>query len=164
MDQHFGVITDRAQGGTSLQVVKLFETPQNIHWKDGSLELMVHRRLLYDDHFGVGEALDETQYGVGLVARGGHHLVVKQDRAEFNKALRWLSSSLYPFQSCIGWPPLKNITDLSWFSLRARLKENGGKNQWKSCLQTFSCCPSEEKPVTPSSYGWLQISCKCWHT
>ena len=49
---------------------------------------MVHRRLLYDDHFGVGEALDETQYGVGLVARGRHHLVVKQDGAEFNKALR----------------------------------------------------------------------------
>ena len=88
MDQHFGVITDRAQGGTSLQVETLFETSQNILSKDGSLELMVHRRLLYDDHFGVGEALDETQYGVGLVARGGHHLVVKQDRAEFNKALR----------------------------------------------------------------------------
>ena len=26
MDQHFGVITDRAQGGTSLQVETLFET------------------------------------------------------------------------------------------------------------------------------------------
>ena len=49
---------------------------------------MVHRRLLYDDHLGVSEALDETQYGVGLVARGTHYLVVKQDRAEFNKALR----------------------------------------------------------------------------
>ena len=62
------------------------------HWKDGCLELMVHRRLLDDDHFGVGEALDETQFGVGLVARGKHLLVINQDKAEFNKALRWFSS------------------------------------------------------------------------
>jgi len=73
-EQQFGVVTDRAQGGSSLE--------------DGSLELMVHRRLLDDDHFGVGEALDETQYGMGLVARGKHLLVINQDKAEFNKALR----------------------------------------------------------------------------
>ena len=60
-------------------------------WKDGCLELMVHRRLLDDDHFGVGEALDETQFGKGLVARGKHLLVIHQDKAEFNKALRWFS-------------------------------------------------------------------------
>ncbi|XP_053673637.1 lysosomal alpha-mannosidase-like [Anopheles nili] len=54
------VLTDRAQGGSSLQ--------------DGQLELMVHRRLLKDDRFGVGEALNETQYGAGLVARGKHWL------------------------------------------------------------------------------------------
>ena len=57
-------------------------------WKDGCLELMVHRRLLDDDHFGVGEALDEIQFGKGLVARGKHLLVIHQDKAEFNKALR----------------------------------------------------------------------------
>lgn len=54
------ILTDRAQGGSSL--------------KDGSLELMVHRRLLRDDAFGVGEALNETEYGEGLIARGKHHL------------------------------------------------------------------------------------------
>ncbi|KAH8287905.1 hypothetical protein KR018_006962 [Drosophila ironensis] len=54
------ILTDRAQGGSSL--------------KDGSLELMVHRRLLKDDAFGVGEALNETEYGDGLIARGKHHL------------------------------------------------------------------------------------------
>ncbi|XP_053692769.1 lysosomal alpha-mannosidase-like [Sabethes cyaneus] len=55
------VLNDRAQGGTSLQ--------------DGVLELMVHRRLLRDDAFGVGEALNETAYGDGLVARGKHYLL-----------------------------------------------------------------------------------------
>nr|BAN21200.1 lysosomal alpha-mannosidase [Riptortus pedestris] len=31
---------------------------------------MVHRRLTHDDAFGVGEALNETAFGEGLVARG----------------------------------------------------------------------------------------------
>ena len=38
------LVTDRAQGGGSLA--------------DGSLELMVHRRLMYDDRWGVSEALN----------------------------------------------------------------------------------------------------------
>ncbi|KAH8402521.1 hypothetical protein KR222_002400, partial [Zaprionus bogoriensis] len=58
------ILTDRAQGGSSMQ--------------DGSLELMVHRRLLHDDAFGVGEALNETEYGEGLIARGKTHLFVGQ--------------------------------------------------------------------------------------
>ncbi|XP_065357477.1 lysosomal alpha-mannosidase [Calliphora vicina] len=58
------LLNDRAQGGSSL--------------KDGSLELMLHRRLLHDDAFGVGEALNETVYGKGLVARGKIHLILNQ--------------------------------------------------------------------------------------
>jgi len=38
----------------------------------GKVELMVHRRLLVDDNFGVGEALDEQAFGTGLVVRGKH--------------------------------------------------------------------------------------------
>jgi len=34
----------------------------------------VHRRLLKDDAFGVAEALNETAFGEGLVARGTHYL------------------------------------------------------------------------------------------
>ncbi|XP_062127967.1 lysosomal alpha-mannosidase isoform X3 [Drosophila sulfurigaster albostrigata] len=56
------ILTDRAQGGSSMQ--------------DGALELMVHRRLLHDDAFGVGEALNETEYGIGLIARGKNHLFI----------------------------------------------------------------------------------------
>ncbi|XP_058064992.1 lysosomal alpha-mannosidase-like, partial [Anopheles bellator] len=55
------LLIDRAQGGSSLS--------------DGHLELMVHRRLLRDDRFGVGEALNETQFGGGLIARGKHWLI-----------------------------------------------------------------------------------------
>jgi lysosomal alpha-mannosidase len=54
------VLNDRSQGGSSMA--------------DGSLEIMVHRRLLNDDAFGVGEALNETAYGKGLVIRGHHYM------------------------------------------------------------------------------------------
>ncbi|CRK93801.1 CLUMA_CG007329, isoform A [Clunio marinus] len=55
------ILTDRAQGGSSIF--------------DGTVELMVHRRLLHDDAFGVGESLNETAYGKGLVARGKHFII-----------------------------------------------------------------------------------------
>eukprot|EP00980_Cylindrotheca_fusiformis_P014285 scaffold3791_cov137-Cylindrotheca_fusiformis.AAC.12 len=70
------VVTDRTQGGASLQ--------------DGSIELMVHRRTLADDNRGVSEPMNETdggvtayppygnatRYGEGLVIRGKHRILV----------------------------------------------------------------------------------------
>ncbi|XP_069351428.1 lysosomal alpha-mannosidase isoform X2 [Eulemur rufifrons] len=50
------VLTDRSQGGSSV--------------RDGSLELMVHRRLVKDDGRGVGEPLLES--GSGAWVRGRH--------------------------------------------------------------------------------------------
>lgn len=52
----FSLLNDRAQGGTSL--------------KSGQVELMLHRKCLNDDAFGVGESLQETEFEQGLVVRG----------------------------------------------------------------------------------------------
>lgn len=51
-------VTDRSQGGSSIN--------------NGSLEIMLHRRLLYDDVRGVAEPLNETSdvFPDGLVVRG----------------------------------------------------------------------------------------------
>ena len=51
------VLTDRSLGGSSLM--------------EGSMEIMLHRRLLVDDFRGVGEALNESGIsGKGLIVRG----------------------------------------------------------------------------------------------
>lgn len=49
-DIQFSVLTDRAEGGASLE--------------NGEIELMVHRRLLRDDWKGVSEPLNETTIGI----------------------------------------------------------------------------------------------------
>ena len=74
------MLVDRAQGGASLQ--------------DGQLEVMVHRRLLFDDAFGVNEALNEQAYGQGLVARGTHFLILS-DSDNSAKMTRSLGQELY---------------------------------------------------------------------
>ncbi|KAM8772245.1 lysosomal alpha-mannosidase [Acanthopagrus schlegelii] len=60
------VVTDRSQGGGSIN--------------NGSLEIMLHRRLLYDDVRGVAEPLNETSaiFPKGLVVRG--RLLLSLDR------------------------------------------------------------------------------------
>ena len=74
------MLVDRAQGGASL--------------RDGELELMVHRRCLHDDAFGVDEALNEMAYGYGLVARGTH-LLILGDNTNSMKLARSLSHEIY---------------------------------------------------------------------
>ncbi len=53
---------DRSEGGGSIY--------------DGSIEIMVHRRILHDDGLGVREPLNETAYGTGLVVTGKHIILV----------------------------------------------------------------------------------------
>ncbi|XP_056631266.1 lysosomal alpha-mannosidase-like [Diorhabda sublineata] len=61
-DIEVAVLTDRSQGGSSLEPYEM--------------ELMVHRRILNDDHKGVEESLNETEFGAGIYVRGSHYLFV----------------------------------------------------------------------------------------
>lgn len=61
--RHLSIMTDRSHSGSSL--------------RDGEIQLMVHRRTLYDDRRGVGEPINETgvsgkhaKFGEGLVVSG----------------------------------------------------------------------------------------------
>ncbi|KAJ8919704.1 hypothetical protein NQ315_006232 [Exocentrus adspersus] len=58
----FAVLTDRSEGGSSLN--------------SSEVELMLIRALLDDDKRGVGENLNEIEYGAGLVARGSHFVTL----------------------------------------------------------------------------------------
>ncbi|XP_076297759.1 lysosomal alpha-mannosidase II [Lasioglossum baleicum] len=103
--QRLSVITDRAQGGTSM--------------KDGEIELMVHRRLLHDDAFGVGEALNELAFGKGLVVRGSHYLfggstknldkfMLAEKNLQLETVLRpWTLITPFPYGSTIDESPYK---------------------------------------------------------
>ncbi|XP_076655119.1 lysosomal alpha-mannosidase II isoform X1 [Halictus rubicundus] len=103
--QRLSVITDRAQGGTSM--------------RDGEIELMVHRRLLHDDAFGVGEALNEEAFGTGLVVRGSHYLyggstknldsfMLAEKTLQLETVLRpWTLVTPFPYGSTIDELPFK---------------------------------------------------------
>ena len=80
------VMTDRAEGGSSLQ--------------PGQMELMLHRRLFNDDAFGVGEALNETAFGRGLVVRGVHKLLLCTEDCEVTFFLQNLTSNLVLLKGC----------------------------------------------------------------
>ncbi|XP_050302527.1 lysosomal alpha-mannosidase-like isoform X2 [Anthonomus grandis grandis] len=56
----FAVLTDRAEGGSSLE--------------DGEIELMLLRNTITDDQLGVGESLQELAFDEGIVARGAHYV------------------------------------------------------------------------------------------
>lgn len=62
-EKQLTILTDRSLGGSSM--------------KDGSMEVMLHRRLLKDDKRGVGEPLNETGIsGEGLIVRGKLSLIL----------------------------------------------------------------------------------------
>eukprot|EP01127_Copromyxa_protea_P013827 TRINITY_DN3754_c0_g1_i1.p1 TRINITY_DN3754_c0_g1~~TRINITY_DN3754_c0_g1_i1.p1 ORF type:complete len:973 (-),score=199.97 TRINITY_DN3754_c0_g1_i1:23-2626(-) len=88
--QQFTVLTDRSQGGASIH--------------DGELEIMIHRRLLYDDSRGVREPLNETdgispypgpvRRGTGLHITGSHFIHYDTPSNSF-ALLRGLQSRIF---------------------------------------------------------------------
>ncbi|XP_060838044.1 lysosomal alpha-mannosidase-like isoform X2 [Rhopalosiphum padi] len=117
LQTRFSILNDRSQGGSSLQ--------------DGEIELMVHRRIFQDDAFGVNEALNETAFGVGLVARGNHYLTLgsvdKQFAVERLLAQRKLIRPQYFFtkkQSVVSYEELKKSTALQYSGLKRPLPNN----------------------------------------
>ncbi|XP_026462046.1 lysosomal alpha-mannosidase-like isoform X2 [Ctenocephalides felis] len=110
------VIPDRAQGGSSLA--------------DGQLELMVHRRLFRDDAFGVGEALNETAYGQGLVARGTHYVMAAstEDKTVLGRERVLAQDVLLP--ATVFFSSAKNFS----------------KEQWKQTAQKYSALKKELPP------------------
>eukprot|EP01126_Amoeba_proteus_P042431 TRINITY_DN4611_c0_g2_i1.p1 TRINITY_DN4611_c0_g2~~TRINITY_DN4611_c0_g2_i1.p1 ORF type:complete len:1005 (-),score=211.24 TRINITY_DN4611_c0_g2_i1:125-2698(-) len=96
-ETQFSIVTDRSQGGASIV--------------DGQLELMIQRRLLFDDSRGVGEPLNETdgitpypnpvRLGKGIRVTGSHYVYVGKSsdslRLVRNYQLRIFSSPVLGF-------------------------------------------------------------------
>lgn len=96
------VTTDRTQGGSSIV--------------DGSVELMVHRRLQQDDGRGVGEPINEpglNQLGAGLVIRATHRLSVDAAASAPAHGKRSVQESMFrPLVALSGLAP--GETPQSW--------------------------------------------------
>uniref|UniRef100_A0A6G1SA06 Lysosomal alpha-mannosidase n=1 Tax=Aceria tosichella TaxID=561515 RepID=A0A6G1SA06_9ACAR len=93
------ILVDRAQAGTSLN--------------EGDLELLIHRRHLFDDNFGVGEPLNEPgEDGRGLVTRGKHRLFLKfQDQgSDSSRSEQSRSKPRKPNVFVLPRTPRENLT------------------------------------------------------
>ncbi|CAF3180606.1 unnamed protein product [Rotaria sp. Silwood2] len=108
-DRQLTVLTDRSEGGGSMY--------------DGSIEIMVHRRILHDDSMGVGEALNETAYGKGLVVSGKHILLVErpEDSARLHRVdgqqLFMHPLATYSLPNTPSYANYSNIYRQSWSAL-----------------------------------------------
>jgi len=97
------VSTDRSQGGSSLV--------------DGELELMVHRRMLFDDGRGVDQPLNEPGVdGNGLIIRGRHWFLAAPSTTAppQYKALQTRALSLP--QSLVAIAPLNSLSPQQWLA------------------------------------------------
>ncbi len=119
------ILNDRSQGVSSLV--------------DGELEIMVHRRTLFDDGRGVSEPLNETtnispypdfiRTGKALVITGKHYLILSKPSVAAS-VWRKLQSSIYqPIQPFIAplataVPVYKNTQSLSNSFLASPLPDN----------------------------------------
>ncbi|CAF1424428.1 unnamed protein product [Rotaria magnacalcarata] len=108
-DRQLTILTDRSEGGGSMY--------------DGSVEIMVHRRVLHDDSLGVNEVLNETAYGKGLVVTGKHILIV--DRPEDSARLHRSGAqqmfmhplATYSIPNTSSYANYSNVYRQSWSAL-----------------------------------------------
>ncbi|XP_017155089.2 lysosomal alpha-mannosidase-like isoform X2 [Drosophila miranda] len=78
------LLNDRSQGGSSMS--------------DGRLEFMLHRRSYFSDGSGAAEALNEQQFGDGLIARGKLFLILNAVAKENTIAERQAEKEIHlPF-------------------------------------------------------------------
>lgn len=97
------VIVDRSEGGASLQ--------------DGSLEVMLHRRMLKDDGRGVGEPLNEPGVdGNGLVVRGRHWLSIAPPKAAPQIYRSRFQSGLLGTGLVAAAPLAAGVTPAAWLA------------------------------------------------
>ena len=90
------VVTDRSQGGASIQ--------------DGSIEIMLHRRILNDDSLGVSEPLNEPgSDNKGLIVKGKLYVLLDtiENSAKLHRQLA-LQLNNEPVSLFIGINGLKN--------------------------------------------------------
>ena len=106
-------LLDRSEGGGSI--------------RDGSIEIMLHRRILKDDSLGVGEALNETAYNTGLVVRGKHYLLVESP-ATSARVHRVEAQQLYMYP--LATYSLPNTSSYSDYSTRYR-------QTWSALIDTM---------------------------
>ncbi|EDW77497.1 uncharacterized protein Dwil_GK24528 [Drosophila willistoni] len=95
--KRFAVLNDRAQGGSSMQ--------------NGELEIMLHRRLIRDDGYGVGEALNEEKFGNPLIARGKLHVILNTAGSKATAAERKAEKEIHlPFAKFFSKKPSTTST------------------------------------------------------
>lgn len=133
--RQLSLLTDRSQGGSSVY--------------DGSVEIMLHRRTLYDDGLGVDEPLNEMVFGkYGLVAKGLINLVFSsvEKSAQLHRDLQYhinnrplilfsLDSTNDYLKKLSGWKAFKTNfpSNVHLLTLRKEFKLNNNQ-QWKSIL------------------------------
>ena len=113
---HVQCSVDRSEGGGSMS--------------DGSIEIMIHRRILHDDSMGVGEPLNETAYGQGLVVSGKHILLV--DRPEDSARLHRIGAqqlfmhplATYALPNISSYANYSNMYHQTWSALSTTMPTN----------------------------------------
>lgn len=111
------VLTDRPQGGSSIL--------------DGTIELMLHRRLLFDDYKGMEEALNELgEDGRGLVVRGKHKLLLNTFQESLrqirtvSKTLMWRPVATFSRETSLSTPHMSPLKRLRYSGITRSLPMN----------------------------------------